>query len=235
MLQVDIENFYYKTDPSKTIIIQDFHLECSNGDILGLIGNNGCGKSTLLYCIAGLEQEARRKILLNGKIYDKPGRSIQIVFQDQRLFPWLTIRENMVFASNGKKSELDKILSEFGLHDIADDKPSLTSGGQQQRASIARVFVDLPKCILLDEPFNHLDIEWRMKICRSLKKAVCNNNSLAILVSHNLDALKSVCNKILIMEGPPLLCVNILELSNNSPNKNDMIVDAINKHYDKSS
>src|SRR4051812_3792186 len=151
-----------KTYPNGVCALEGIRLTVSPGEILVVIGGSGCGKSTMLRAIAGLDTPSQGWGLLDGSAVTAPHESIGIIFQEPRLLPWLPVAGNVGFGlehrPKGERAErVAKALARVGLTDKASVWPRELSGGQAQRAAIARALVPRPRVLLLDEPFSALD------------------------------------------------------------------------------
>ncbi len=179
--------------------------------ITGVFGHSGSGKSTLLRAIAGLEKKLTGSIVLNDKallntsqkLYEKPEqRGISLVFQDSRLFPHLTVRDNLKYAAkrciNSKLNPTD-ILKLTELEHLADANVDELSSGQKQRVALARALLTEPKLLLLDEPLSALDQASKNKLLSLIVKIQQQLNLPILYVSHSLDELQQVCDNMLIL------------------------------------
>ena len=168
----------YESGKRKVVGIQDISFSVKKGEFISVIGPSGCGKSTLLRCIAGFEKTNKGSISLDGEKVKKPGPNRFMVFQGlDQLFPWLTLKENIVFAmkvvekSQGNlERKAEYYLELVGLEGFRDFYPYQLSGGMKQRASIARALSVRPKLLLMDEPFGSLDAFTRRTIHQMLLK-----------------------------------------------------------------
>ena len=139
-----------------------------------MVGPSGCGKSTLIRILAGLEEHSRGEVLLHGKPVTGPGRDRGMVFQGYTLFPWLTVKKNVMFglevngpASDEAEREALQWLQLVGLEKFADAYPHQLSGGMKQRVAIVRALANQPRILLMDEPFGALDAQTRAR-CRPI-------------------------------------------------------------------
>ena len=164
-MYLEINNLVKSYDSNSTII-KNLSLSIDKGEFISFIGESGSGKSTFLKCLSGLEKINSGSIKLNGRvinnenIFIKPqNRNIGFVFQDYPLFPHLNLEENIIFNLENKyHSKLEYILKLTGLQFLVDRYPHELSGGEQQRACIARALIREPELLLLDEPLSLIHI-----------------------------------------------------------------------------
>lgn len=188
---------------------KQFSFACSleENDILGITGPSGCGKTSLLKLIAGLIDPDFAYISNGAEILTstKEGiecpidkRSVAMVFQDQALFPNMTIEEHIRFVNRGfEKTELERLLLRLGLDKQRNTYPDKLSGGQKQRLAILLALVSDPQLLLLDEPFTALDDETRDDVLSLLKECVELKRLPVILVSHQTAILQQFCTKLI--------------------------------------
>ena len=182
-------------------------LAIQRGEFISVVGGSGCGKSTLLRIIAGLENSFYGTVELDGKPIHGPGTDRGLVFQEPRLFPWLTVEENIAFGLTGPKAETKQIVREHialvGLDGFSTAYPSQLSGGMAQRASIARAIVNRPKILLMDEPFGALDAFTKIQMQEELLKIWRAEQSTVILVTHDIDEAVFLSDRVLVMSNRP--------------------------------
>ncbi len=179
---------------------------------LALLGASGCGKSVTLRCIAGILTPDEGKIVLDGvTLYDSTThidlppqkRGVGYLFQQYALFPNMTVRQNIAVVVRDKtkrKSFVEELLRQFQLTDAADKRPSQISGGQQQRAALARILASKPKAILLDEPFSALDSYLKYQLEIELAETLEQFPGTVIWVSHDRDEVFRNCQRICVMD-----------------------------------
>ena len=190
-------------------IIKDLSFSVKKGQLISFLGESGSGKTTFLKCIAGLEKINSGSISLNSKylnnkdIFIKPqSRKIGFVFQDYPLFPHLHLEANITFNLEKKyHSKLDYILKLTGLQILVDRYPHELSGGEQQRACIARALIREPELLLLDEPFSNLDSAIKESVKEEIFKIVKETNTTTILVTHDINDAMNISDKILIFKA----------------------------------
>lgn len=180
------------------------------GEIVSVVGPSGCGKSSLLQAIAGLEPLSRGEIRFQGKPIEGPDGRIGVVFQEARLLPWLTVKENVALATRfrmhqgpGSGASVDDLLVHVGLEGFASAYPSQISGGMAQRAALARTLVQRPKIILFDEPFASLDALRRMELQVWLLGLLQEQETAALFVTHDLDEALIMGDRVAVMTGHP--------------------------------
>lgn len=172
-------------------------LTVQHGETLAILGASGCGKSTLLRCIAGLTQPDGGTVTVSGEI--------GYVFQEPRLFPWLTVERNVAFAArtDAERARVDEVIALVGLTAARDRLPKALSGGMAQRAALARTLVRSPQIILLDEPLAALDALKRLELRAALAQIVAASGATAILVTHDIDEALELAGRIVVLGGSP--------------------------------
>jgi molybdate transport system ATP-binding protein len=192
-------------------------LTAAPGQVLGLLGPNGAGKSTLLGVVAGLTPVSAGRITLAGQVMDdadegtfvEPSqRPVGFVFQNYRLFPYLTVADNVAFSPRARgqgrraaRAAASHWLGRLGLADLAGRKPDQLSGGQAQRVALARALAGQPELLLLDEPLSALDAGTRLDVQAELKRHLADFTGPCLLVTHDpLEALV-LADRLIVLEG----------------------------------
>ena len=152
-------------------IFDDVSYGIHEGDKIGIIGINGTGKTTLLRLIAGLEKADSGKVLVNGRV--------SVVFQEDRLLEWYTVRQNLELVEKDNK-KVDEILKKLDILDVADSMPSTLSGGMKRRVAIARAVAFGGDILLLDEVFNGIDKQRKLKIADYLLEIYKDKTIIAV-------------------------------------------------------
>ncbi|HVM33478.1 MAG TPA: ABC transporter ATP-binding protein [bacterium] len=182
-------------------------LKIAPGEFVTLVGESGCGKSTLLRLLAGLEKPTGGEMELDGKILSGTDLSRGMVFQEPRLFPWMTTEQNVAFGcASGTAAEeaaqtVRRHLELVGLSGFEKAYPYQLSGGMQQRAAIARALVARPRVLLLDEPFGALDALTRVRMQQEILRIWRAEKMTMLLVTHDIDEALSLGDRVLVM-GP---------------------------------
>ncbi|WP_069706168.1 ABC transporter ATP-binding protein [Burkholderia seminalis] len=187
-------------------ILADIALHVARGEIVCVVGPSGCGKSTLLRIVAGLDTHFRGNAKLDGVALDGPSARVGVIFQEPRLLPWLSIADNVGFASGphgGRDPSVTRLLDEVGLAGVARQLPATLSGGMAQRAAIARGLFGEPDLLLLDEPFSAVDAITRMRLQTLLLDVVHRHRMAAIVVTHDLDEALYLGDRVLMLAPNP--------------------------------
>lgn len=187
-------------------VLQDVHLQLDAGEVVALVGASGCGKSTLLRLIAGLDADHVGRVMLDGRHIAAPTRDIRFVFQEPRLFPWLTVARNVAFDQDEGEAHgrrVTALLDEVGLAGLGERLPKQLSGGQAQRVAIARGLFTQPRLLLLDEPFSAVDAFTRLKLQDLLLRVVRAHGITVLLVTHDIDEAVYLGDRVLVLEADP--------------------------------
>lgn len=196
--------YFYRSRRGTTQAIGGLSCSIDNGEVLGLVGASGSGKSTLLHILAGILQDYKGEVLINGEKPNPKVHSIALVPQHFGLLPWKSVEENILLPESfGKKcpraSQLHKIVEQLEVGHLLKRYPSQLSGGQKQRVALARAFVQSPDLLLMDEPFSALDSETAEKgraFFRSFQEEL---GVTTILVSHNPQEVESLTDRVVQM------------------------------------
>jgi NitT/TauT family transport system ATP-binding protein len=195
---------------STVTALDGLDLSVAEGEFVCILGPSGCGKSTLLFMVAGLEQPTSGEISVDGKPVTGPGRERGMLFQQFALFPWRTARQNIEFGleiqSIGKAArwELTKHwLALMKLSEFANLYPHQLSGGMQQRIAIARLLINDPEVLLMDEPFAALDAQTRSLLGEELVRVWQRTRRTVLFVTHSVDEAVYLADRLLVMTKRP--------------------------------
>ena len=190
--------------------IREFNLEIAEGEFVAIVGSSGCGKSTLLRLLVGLDTQFRGEIRVDGKAVIGVGGERGIVFQEHRLFPWLTVAQNIGLGLVNEplsEAERNRRISDFielvGLTDFTRAYPHQLSGGMAQRVAIARGLVASPRILLLDEPFGALDALTRQQMQDELLAIRARAKITTVLVTHDVEEAIFLADRVVVMEPRP--------------------------------
>lgn len=189
-------------------VLSDISFSVLKGEFICIVGGSGCGKSTLLRAMAGLDPDYEGRILIDGREVRSPKKERGFVFQEPRLFPWLTVEENVVFALNEgtkpeKKEKAGACLKLVGLSGFKKSRPKELSGGMAQRANIARALVNNPYILFLDEPFGALDAFTKIQLQNELLNIKNKEKSTMIMVTHDIEEAVYLADRIIVMDKNP--------------------------------
>lgn len=206
-LQVASVSRVFGSRSGDVVALQDASFEVGAGEFVALVGPSGCGKSTVLRCIAGLDTGYTGEVRVGDREVRSPSRDVGLVFQEHRLLPWLTVRQNILFGYAGTASEQrarsDELLELMHLEAFADALPHQLSGGMAQRTSIARALAPRPDVLLLDEPFGALDAFTRIEMQDALRDVWRQHNTTALLVTHDIDEAVVLADRVVVMAARP--------------------------------
>jgi NitT/TauT family transport system ATP-binding protein len=196
-----------------------------------VIGPSGCGKSTLIRILAGLDTPSSGDVLLDGKSVRGPGPDRGMVFQGYSLFPWRTVKKNVMFGLEmaGKDStiaeqEALQWIELVGLAKFANSYPHELSGGMKQRVAIARALANQPRILLMDEPFGALDAQTRAKMQGYLLEIWRNIDVTILFITHDLDEAIYLADRILVLKAHPGEVQELIEVPVPQPRHRDQFI-----------
>ena len=207
-LSIQNVNKSFTVDGQKVDVLKDINLEVQEGEFIAIVGHSGCGKSTLLKIIAGLEKNDTGLVTVDGKEVNGPGMDRGMIFQEHRLFPWMSIEKNLQLGLKGlSKEEKTKLSNQYlelvKLSEFKKAYPSQLSGGMSQRAAIARSLVSQPEVLLLDEPFGALDALTKIELQEELLKIRERFHNTMLMVTHDIEEAVYLADRIVVMSARP--------------------------------
>ncbi len=207
----DLNKLYHRRGKTPVHAVKSLNMDVGHGEIVALLGSSGCGKTSTLRMIAGFEEASSGTISLAGRsINNLPpsGRNVAMAFEGYSLYPPLTVRENIAFALKStrvSRTEAAKRVADIAalveIEPILDRYPLSISGGQQQRASLARALVRKADLYLLDEPMGQLEPQLRSVLRGRIKNLLNENKMTAIFVTHDQTEANALADRIAVMEG----------------------------------
>jgi NitT/TauT family transport system ATP-binding protein len=214
-LVIDHVSHTYLTRQSAVTALENISFTIEEGEFVSFLGPSGCGKTTLLSIIAALIKPTEGTVLLEGNKIDSINRSVGYMLQQDYLFPWKTIEENIflglkimgIDTSKAKQKALN-LLSEIGLKGVEKHYPHQLSGGMRQRAALVRTLATNPKILLLDEPFSALDYQTKLKLEELVWKTLKDYNKTALLVTHDIGEAIAMSDRIFLFAARPGRLVN---------------------------
>ncbi len=210
ILEINSLGKVFHIDGSSLTVLDGIDFNVDKGEMICILGRSGCGKSTLLKILAGFLSPTSGEILLNGKPVADPAPDRCVVFQEDTLFPWLTVKENIAFGLKGRTrnkkafdEEVERFLSLVGLSEFRNYLPREISGGMKQRVALARVLILKPEVLLMDEPFASLDAQTREEMQNFLLSLWENLSHTIIFVTHDVTEAVTLADRILVMSKDP--------------------------------
>ena len=194
----------------RVVAVESLSLRVDDGEFVCILGPSGCGKSTLLFMAAGLEKISSGRVVCDGRDVTGPGADRGMLFQQFALYPWLSARKNVEFGLTlrgvpaAERWKLAKQwLEMMGLTPFADAYPHQLSGGMQQRVAIARLLVNKPQIMLMDEPFAALDAQTRTTLGEELVRVWQQARGTVLFVTHSIDEAILLADRLVIMTPRP--------------------------------
>jgi len=218
---LSVQNLYKTFDCQTGTVtaLKDVSFDVYRREFMCVIGPSGCGKSTLIRILAGLESSSDGKVLLDGNPVTGPGPDRGMVFQSYTLFPWLTVKQNVMFGPrmSGKRgtsaeSEARQWIDLVGLSKFENSYPHQLSGGMKQRVAIARALANRPRILLMDEPFGALDAQTRCQMQSYLLQIWRNLDITILFITHDLDEAAFLADRILVLKANPGEVNEIIEV-----------------------
>lgn len=228
-LKVQVRNVShaFDTNGEQLDVLDQVSFTVQPGAFISLLGPSGCGKSTLLRLIAGLDEPREGKIGANGVRIVGPDPSRLLVFQDPTLYPWRTVRQNVALGLEARglireqAHRVDEALDLVGLSAFADVFPNQLSGGMAQRAALARVLVNNPSLLLLDEPLGRLDSLTRMTMQAELLRLWQDAAFTSILVTHDVEEALLLSQQVIVFSHRPARVIGTVDIDLPYPRHRD--------------
>ena len=207
-LKIDNVRKVFDTRNGEMIALNGVSLDIKENEFICVVGPSGCGKSTLLNIIAGLSEPTSGKVYCDGKEVTGTGTERGVVFQQYALFPWMTVKKNVMFGLNlkgikGKEDIAMKYIKMVQLEDFVNHYPKELSGGMKQRVAIARAYAVNPSVLLMDEPFGALDAQTRTQLQTELLETWEKEQKTCFFITHDVDEAIILAQKVIIMSARP--------------------------------
>ena len=221
-IKVKIDNVkkIYNSRNGEMIALNGVSLDIYENEFICVVGPSGCGKSTLLNIIAGLLEPSSGKVYCDGKEVVGTGTERGVVFQQYALFPWMTVKKNVMFGLNlqgikGAEAEEKamKYIKMVQLEDFLDHYPKELSGGMQPRVAIARAYAVNPSVLLMDEPFGALDAQTRTQLQSELLETWEKERKTCFFITHDVDEAIILAQKVIIMSARPGRIKEIVDIN----------------------
>ncbi|MGN6650410.1 ABC transporter ATP-binding protein [Trinickia sp.] len=219
---------------ARAAALTQIDLDVAPGEFLCVLGPSGCGKSTLLGTIAGHVAPKDGQLELDGRRIDRPHPERGLVFQQHTLFPWKRVVENVAFGlkmqgveAAARRREAIALLELVGLGGYESHYPAQLSGGMQQRVEIARVLINRPRVLLMDEPFGALDAQTRRNMQALLLDVLAKLQTTVIFVTHDIDEAIFLGDRIVILSRQPARIVDEIEIPLARPRSDETTLDPL--------
>ncbi len=210
-------------------VLEGIDLTFESGSFNCIVGTSGCGKSTLLKMMAGLFDPTDGEMRLDGEVIQGTDRRRGMVFQQDAVFPWMTVRRNISYgprlrgAGKAEQAEAEaKWIEAVGLTGFEDRWPRELSGGMRKRVDIGRVYANDPDILLMDEPFGALDAQTKERLQADLLKAWNASKKTVVFVTHDLEEAIFLADKIIVMSARPGRIHHIEEVALPRPRTEEM-------------
>lgn len=205
---IQLINISKKFSNAHKVILQDINLDIQKGEFVCILGSSGAGKSTLLNVVAGLERASGGKVMVKGEEIKGPGKERGVMFQDDALFPWLTVSENVQFGDKiakvphkERQEKAMKYLKMVGLEEYKDYKINHLSGGMRQRVALARALAMDSEILLMDEPFSALDADNKQKLWDELDRIRRETKKTVLMVTHSVKEAVFLADRIVVLSS----------------------------------
>ena len=217
MSKLKVQNLtksYRNEDGDEIKVVDHISFEVAEGELLSIVGPSGCGKTTLLKMIAGLLEPDEGHVFIDGKEVWTGHNRVGYIFQQESLFPWRTVRQNIEFGLeiNGipkeeRRKRSDEIIRIVGMEDLDDNYPHEISGGQARKTEMARSLIVSPDILVADEAFSNLDAQTRNYLQEEFLRIQKLTGSTILFVSHNVDEAVFMSDRILVLSNIPAIII----------------------------
>jgi NitT/TauT family transport system ATP-binding protein len=224
---------HFETSKGTVVALEDLSFAVHKREFTCVIGPSGCGKSTLVRILAGLETATSGEVLVAGNPVSGPGPDRGMVFQAYTLFPWLTVKENVMFgpqmsgsSSTSAEAEARQWIDLVGLSRFENSYPNQLSGGMKQRVAIARALANQPKVLFMDEPFGALDAQTRASMQAHLLEIWKSVDITVVFITHDLDEAVYLSDRILVLDANPGRFRELVEVPVPRPRTSEQLFEA---------
>jgi ABC-type nitrate/sulfonate/bicarbonate transport system ATPase subunit len=198
----------FSSDGRLLPVVENVSFTVSEGEFVAIVGPSGCGKSTLLNMLAGFFPPDTGSVIIDGALRTKPNAKGILISQQGSVFPWLTVRENLMFGLNGhapvdNKAMADHYAGIVGLKGFEDSYPHELSGGMLKRAELARALVVKPEILYMDEPFSALDALMSLRMRNELLRILAKERHTVMLITHDVEEAIHLADRILVLSPRP--------------------------------
>ena len=229
-LDIDQVSIHLGEGAQRFVALDEVSLTIEPGEFVCLLGPSGCGKSTLLGALAGHLQPTHGEARLDGQRIEGPDPQRGLVFQHHTLFPWLSVQDNVAYglkmrgvSRSERLQQAQALLKEVGLQGFEQRYPHALSGGMQQRVEIARVLINQPRVLLMDEPFGALDALTRLKMQELLLSLWIHLKTTIVFVTHDIDEALFMADRILVMSPRPGRIIEEIHVEAERPRQSEWL------------
>lgn len=209
LLEVEgVTKIFTRKKKSAHIVLENMSFTVERGQYVSLLGPSGCGKTTLLTIMGGFLPADAGQIILSGHKVEKPGPDRGFVFQNYALFPWMTVKDNILyslqvkkFSKQEQKQRLQELLDLSHLHGSESKYPVQLSGGMQQRVAVVRALASRPEILLLDEPLGAIDFQMRELLQEELAALVEGAKTTVVMVTHDVNESVYLSDRVIVMSA----------------------------------
>ncbi len=219
---IDMQNItcrFISPDGKATIALQDFSMSVDRGEFCAIVGPTGCGKSTTLSLITGLLKPTTGCVSVMGQPVDGIDPRIGFVFQNDAIFPWRTVIDNVAAGPlfRGQRAAQAKELAQewlrrVGLEKFGQHYPHQLSGGMRKRVSLAQTFINSPEILLMDEPFSALDMQTRTVMQDELLQLWAASGGSVVFVTHDLEEAIALADKVIVLTARPATIKHVYDI-----------------------
>ncbi len=237
-LEIKNINKTYKNNKKPHVVLQNVSFNVKEGEFVTLLGPSGCGKTTLLTIMAGFQNSDSGEILLNETAVSKPGPDRGFVFQNYALFPWMTVKENILYPMKQQKvpkeereKRLEHLLSMSQLDGKENLYPNQLSGGMKQRTAVIRALASKPEVLLMDEPLGAVDFQMRQILQEELENIWLKDKTTVIMVTHDVDEAVYLSDRVIVFSAQGGKIIDDIKIDiNRSRDRNSSQYEYYKKH-----
>lgn len=207
-LKVESLSKNFKNESSFQTVLKNVSFSVREGQFVTLLGPSGCGKTTLLTIIAGFQAASGGRVLINGVQVTRPGPDRGFVFQNYALFPWMTVRENILYPmkqrrvpAKEREQRLEELLAMAQLEGKEKLYPHQLSGGMKQRTAFVRALAGRPEVLLMDEPLGAVDMQMRQSLQDDLEALWLKDKTTVVMVTHDVDEAIYLSDRVIVMSA----------------------------------
>jgi ABC-type nitrate/sulfonate/bicarbonate transport system ATPase subunit len=198
----------FASDAGPLPVVDDVGFDVADGEFVAIVGPSGCGKSTLMNIVAGFERPDAGTVRIDGRVQQGPNPKGIVISQHGSVFPWLTVRRNLMFGLSGideaaKAALADHYAAMVGLKGFEGSYPHELSGGMLKRAEIARALVVKPDILYMDEPFSALDALMNLRMRNELLRVLDEERHTVLLITHDVEEAVYLADRILVLSPRP--------------------------------